>query len=244
MYDIEPKIRAQSEQICPRDKQHGAAFVDVAPDPYAGRATVMLSYGWGYRVIDIVRALEAFCDRNALDPREVRVWICCLCINQHRVKEAQQRGDIVPFAEFEAAFGSRVRGIGRVLALLSPWNSPFYLTRVWCIYELFVADSTEGVTLELILPRREADAFTATFAAHGIQAVWDTVAAVKVENAQASVPSDRENIFALVRNGAGFARLNKVVVERVQQWFLEAGRAALRTMMAEAGAGPERANEV
>ena len=74
VYNIEPKIRAQSEQVCPRDKQHGAAFVDVAPDPDAGRATFMLSYGWGYRVIDIVRALEAYCDRSGLDRREVRVW--------------------------------------------------------------------------------------------------------------------------------------------------------------------------
>ena len=96
VYDIEPEIRAQSEQLCPRDNQQGAAFVDVALDPDAGRATVMLSYGWGYRVIDIVGALEAYCDRKGLDPREVRVWMCCLCINQHRVKEARERGDAAP----------------------------------------------------------------------------------------------------------------------------------------------------
>merc|ERR1719387_3516487 len=107
--------------------------------------------------------------------------MCCLCINQHRVKEAQKRGDTVPFEEFEKAFGSRVREIGRVLALLSPWDSPLYLTRVWCVYEFFVAESTQGVMLDLILPRREADAFTETFAAHGMQTVWKTVAAVKVE---------------------------------------------------------------
>ena len=131
MYDIEPKIRKQSEQPCPRDKQHGAAFVDVAPDPYAGRSTVMLSYGWGYRVIDIVRALEAYCDRNRLDPREVRVWICCLCINQHRVHERQAKGEVVTSEEFRSVFEGRVTGIRRVLSLCTPWSQPENLGRIW-----------------------------------------------------------------------------------------------------------------
>ena len=50
-YHIEPKIVAQSrDKLCPRDGREGTAFVDVAPDPHAGLATVMLSYGWGYKV--------------------------------------------------------------------------------------------------------------------------------------------------------------------------------------------------
>ena len=167
MYDIEPKIRELSKQICPRDQREGAAFVDVAPDPYAGRATMMLSYGWGYKVIDIIRALKAYCDRNKLDPREVRVWICCLCINQHRVKEAQKRGDTIPFEEFEKAFRSRVHAIKHVLALLSPWASPLNLSRVWCITELYIADGTAGVALDFILPPSEERAFSEKFASKG-----------------------------------------------------------------------------
>ena len=52
-----------------------------------------------------------------------------------------------------------------------------------------------------------------------MQAVWDTVAGVTVEAARASVASDRAQLLELVRRGPGAARVNKKVVERVQQWF-------------------------
>ena len=38
--------------------------------------------------------------------------------------EVRERGDEIPFEEFRAAFRSRVRGIGKVLALMAPWDRP------------------------------------------------------------------------------------------------------------------------
>ncbi len=52
---------------------------------HTGRATIMLSYTWGYTFGAIGRALTAFCAKHGLDPRTTHVWICCMCINQHRV---------------------------------------------------------------------------------------------------------------------------------------------------------------
>ena len=31
-------------------------------------------------------------------------------------------------------FESRVRGIGHIVSLLSPWDAPLNLTRIWCAY--------------------------------------------------------------------------------------------------------------
>jgi hypothetical protein len=45
----------------------------------------MLSYTWGYTFGAIGSALMAFCKKHGLDPRMTHVWICCMCINQHRV---------------------------------------------------------------------------------------------------------------------------------------------------------------
>jgi hypothetical protein len=45
----------------------------------------MLSYTWGYTFGSIGSALMAFCATSSLDPRTTYVWICCMCINQHRV---------------------------------------------------------------------------------------------------------------------------------------------------------------
>jgi hypothetical protein len=110
-YDVDkPLFREKSKaQTCPRDGLPGCAFVDhvhtVRPSPrllvhctgarapclqtyggeHTGRATIMLSYTWGYTFGAIGSALMAFCAKHGLDPRTTHVWICCICINQHRV---------------------------------------------------------------------------------------------------------------------------------------------------------------
>eukprot|EP00913_Durusdinium_trenchii_P015090 g14152.t1 len=91
----------------------------------------MLSYSWGYGVGTIADTLTDFFGRDV----HRYVWICCLCINQHRVKEAQAAGEVVPFKEFEEAFGKRVAGVSHILAMMSPWQEPLYLKRVWCVFE-------------------------------------------------------------------------------------------------------------
>jgi hypothetical protein len=50
----------------------------------------MLSYSWGYSFGKIGSALMAYCKKEGLDQRTTYVWICCICINQHRVVEGDQ----------------------------------------------------------------------------------------------------------------------------------------------------------
>lgn len=119
------------------------------------------------QVNDIVDSLVLMCQERKLNPKRtyvktnarrtkdqrawLQVWICCLCMNQHRVKQKQAAGETVPFSEFEKvsvkslaflnlslklthtvqAFGETVNGVGEILALMSPWRKPGYLTRVW-----------------------------------------------------------------------------------------------------------------
>ena len=108
MYDIEPVIRhAGKDVICPRDGKLGAAYVDVAEDPHAGRATCMLSYTWGYEVHTISSALMTHCRRLRENPQQIRVWICAFCVNQWRVQEAVAQGAKVPFEFFQAEFADK-----------------------------------------------------------------------------------------------------------------------------------------
>ena len=121
-------IRPKGANVqCPRDHRMGAAYVDtVYGVDHVGIATCMLSYSWGYAIKDIVSSLEQFSLRNSLDPLRTYVWICCLCINQHRVKEMQALGQTVSFDEFRHCFSSRVTQIQRVICLMSPWQNPLY----------------------------------------------------------------------------------------------------------------------
>ena len=86
---------------------------------------------WGYELAAIVEALSQYCAQGGRDPRKTYVWICFACINQHRVKAAQDRGESVPPEAFRQEFESRVAGTGHVLSLLSPWSDPANLKRVW-----------------------------------------------------------------------------------------------------------------
>merc|ERR1712066_1080280 len=99
----------------------------------------MLSYTWQYKVEDIVSVLEQFCRDKTMHEERVVVWICCFCINQHRIKQVQDHGEQVKFEDFKRLFAERVSGIGNIIAMMEPWDDPKYVHRVWCNFELFTA---------------------------------------------------------------------------------------------------------
>ena len=84
----------------------------------------MLSYAWGYSFGDIVDTLVDFCKTNKLSTESTYIWICAFCNNQHRVVERD-----VPFEDFKFVFNNRVKGIGHILAMMTPWEDPGYLKR-------------------------------------------------------------------------------------------------------------------
>jgi len=226
--DIEPVvIRSKSATVtCPRDGRVGSAYVDaVHGDDNVGRATHMLSYTWGYQVREIIDTLTAWCERNDLRPFEFRIWMCCFCINQHRVVEAQSLGKIVPFDEFRHEFESRVKGIGKVLALMGSWQMTLYTTRVWCVFELYTAmqlqeHNPDAFSLEIVLSPREAELFRQTLIEQNrLDAVWRSLTGIQVEKADSFVKADRDRILQLVKDGPGYARVNQEIVHHLHDWF-------------------------
>ena len=65
------------------------------------------NYRSGYAVGDIASALADHCAEQGKEPEATFAWICCLCINQHRVDEARAQGVDVPFETFRMEFESR-----------------------------------------------------------------------------------------------------------------------------------------
>lgn len=222
IYDIEPSLREKSQGgVCPRDGRPGRALVDVAADAHAGRATQMLSYSWKYRVVDVIRSLTAFCEVNKIAMSSVQVWLCCCCMNQHRVREAAFAGRQVPLDEFGSAFTDRMRSIGSVLAIFSPGPTPLYTSRAWCLYEFYTASTLDGVQLDIVLPPKDARAVTAAVERDGDQATA-LILNIKVEDAVASLAADREAIFKLLEQGPGIETVNKAVARQLQERFFAA----------------------
>uniref|UniRef100_A0A7S1WXY6 Uncharacterized protein n=1 Tax=Alexandrium catenella TaxID=2925 RepID=A0A7S1WXY6_ALECA len=231
VYDVEPLvIRPPGEQMwCPRDGQLGAAYVDtLRGEDNAGKSTIMLSYTWGYPIGDIVDSLVAYCQREELDPKRVYVWICCMCVNQHEVIGTSMAGHTVSFEDFQEVFGSRVRDIGHVVPLMTPWNNPRYLTRVWCVYEMYTAINS-SVKTSIIMPPKEEEAFRKALREQtGLDDVWRDLGNVDAESAQASVEADRKNILALVEKSPGFKEFNSAVVIKLKSWMVDSSEGYLR----------------
>lgn len=221
--------------VCPRDGRTGSAYVDTIGDEAAGPASYMLSYTWGYKVGQIVDALVAYCERCHLDTRTTYVWMCCVCINQHRVKERSLRGEVVPPQEFRDVFEGRIRGIGHVLSLFAPWSSPANLTRTWCLFEIWMALRLEQaghtVMLEIIMPPSEQAAFEHSFSI--TESVYDVLSHIDVENSQATVPADKEAIMALVREDMGVVEMNQAVHRRLKEWCTVTAKLAFSRLSEE-----------
>ena len=105
VYQVEPLIRSRGETTrCPRDGKLGCAYVNAIGNGAAGPADFILSYTWGYSIVDIVAVIVAYCEREALEQASTHVWICCLCINMHRGGGKQVLKQVVTTDTFRGAF--------------------------------------------------------------------------------------------------------------------------------------------
>lgn len=248
--DIEPIIIRPNTAsvVCPRDGRVGAAFVDsLEGEDLVGRATHMLSYTWGYPIGEVVSSLTAWCRINNCNPRRAWIWMCCFCINQHRVIEAQLAGTVVPFEDFQREFDSRVKGIGKVLAIMGSWQLTMYCRRIWCVFELYTAmmlheSNPGGDTLDILMSPNEADRFRETLfdSSGGVDCIWKALSGIRVEKAEAYVKHDRDRIMALVEKGPGCAKLNQEIVRRLHSWFAENSEGYLHERLHTGGADSDK----
>jgi tetratricopeptide (TPR) repeat protein len=210
-----------ASKVCPQDKRTvGAAYSDcLIGDDNVGLATFMLSYTWNYRICDIIDTLVAHCESNKdMDQKRTYVWICCLCNNQHRVYEDRQNGGNVPFDKFHEIFRTNVVNIGHVVAMMFPWDNPQYLTRVWCVFEAYTATTESGCTLTIAMPPKERHAMMS--AVVDISTLFRVLADTMIQEAEASVPEDREKILKLVEDTVGYTKLNHSVNELIRRWVM------------------------
>merc|ERR1712166_731958 len=200
---------------CPRDGKLGAAYVDtLSGEDNVGIANALLSYSWGYKVQDVVDALAAWTEKEGRSPKETYIWICSLCLNQHRIG-----ADMTP-DQLAKEFGERVTALGRVLPMLEDWRNPGYVKRAWCLFELYTAIRMPSIEVDIILTPAQRKACTETVHLEGFEAVDNALAHVKSEESTASVEADLKAIQALITQSHGsYTALNEAVKVRLRSWF-------------------------
>ena len=195
---------------CPRDGQLHCSITDaVHVNGHSGRANQFLSSVWTYPVSVAVGALRRWSEEEAkinphFDTNYSNIWWCFFCNNQFRLLQDRQPQSTDSLAE---VFGKRLSDVGRVLVMMDDFKNSKYVTRIWCVFEMFVACEREVPCTIIVAPRTLA-------LCKNIKTVKQLMRACKVdvENAKASMPEDEKGIKKLIAERHGsFRRVNRVV---------------------------------
>jgi len=68
------------------------------------------------------------------------VWFSAFINNQHETGS-------MTYEFLEGEFRRNIESIARVVLVFTPWSAPISLTRVWCLFEIFVCVE-RGIPLE------------------------------------------------------------------------------------------------
>ncbi|KAI8613462.1 hypothetical protein BC830DRAFT_1132112 [Chytriomyces sp. MP71] len=193
-----------------------------------------VSHAWQFRFLDVLDALDAFCDKQAIDPATTIFWMDLFSNSQHDTHKKE-------FKWWQTTFMNAIRRIGNVAMIMQPWDDPLPLTRCWCIFELYAASVTGSnfqvrLCCDLETPRTTplirlvfqvamTHDQTARFMEemrNDPETFFNVLATVRCEKSAAFLEADRDSIFGLVRATLGFQRLNQLVLQTFASWVITA----------------------
>eukprot|EP00041_Stephanoeca_diplocostata_P039341 m.1615215 g.1615215 ORF g.1615215 m.1615215 type:complete len:2119 (-) comp25371_c2_seq7:1818-8174(-) len=199
---------------------------------HRGHATALLSYCWAYKITDVVRALASWCTEEKRDPKRTYIWMCALCVNQHEASAEVRSTDF-----FKREFGERVKSIGLILPLLLPWDEPIYLTRAWCLFELYTAISFRGdCEISAIFTPEQAVLFKKAVSSGGYSKIDETLNSIRSERARATVQDDEDSIKLVIKESlaGGFQSLDNMIRAHLLEWFHSAGAVQVASRLSRA----------
>ncbi|EQC26665.1 hypothetical protein SDRG_15503 [Saprolegnia diclina VS20] len=211
------------EYVVPMTKPSELSLVDhVANDPmtasFVGPANWYVSHAWMYLFLETVDSLERFfADRDLSD--DAVIWFCVFNNNQHLASS-------YPFEYWSSTFKNGLAAIGNVVMIMHPWNDPIVLRRSWCVFEVYVA-VTLGARFEIALAHDQEATFLDDIA--DFDAFNKMLATIKSEDSEATVASDRDGIFELIRTETSFIAVDQLIFTTLTSWIkmtLEASIAA------------------
>eukprot|EP00435_Cladocopium_sp_Y103_P024854 s2552_g6.t1 len=212
--------------ICPRDGRAGCALVDWIPRSERREQTHFMSWTWRYSLLQVCDALERF--QGSAKPSTssaslgahsngVFFFMCFFVNNQYRliVEESSSGSD-----NLEEVFEGNLKRIGRMVAILDSWDRPVYLSRVWTVYEQFVASTIE-VQVQFVLPKAPTDLLQHQIArgSAGIDEVIKSLCQVNSREAKAWKMEDEIKVKSLIQDTVGFQHVDAHVTNVMITWI-------------------------
>jgi len=152
--------------------RRGVSYAEVVSDGL--HLTDFISHNWAEPSEVFMNTLEV--------ARAGNCWVCSTAVCQHHVDLGTHLQD-APF--YAALYALKRRGRGRVLMVIGEGASP--LTRIWCIYEIWVS-ATLGLHFEMFSEQGRTNCWEASGSLIG------HINAISVRNAGASRTNDKDMI--------------------------------------------------
>ncbi|CAJ1357841.1 unnamed protein product [Effrenium voratum] len=201
--------------ICPRDGRAGCALVDWMPREHRREQTHFMSWTWKYSVQQVQSALQTF--QGCLGAQPCYLFVCFFANNQFRIIV---EGTTVGSDDLEDVFESNLKRIGKMVAILDTWDAPMYLTRIWTVYEQYVA-STIQIEVQFIMPKAAANHLQRQIArgSEGINQVIKALSQVDSEKAEAWKLEDEMKVKSLIQDSVGFHAVDVHVTNVMTTWI-------------------------
>jgi len=220
-------------KICPRDGRPHCSYVDGIRNRHcSGKATHFLSWVWSYNLSLPLKALQHWAAKNPWERHHVNIWWCFFSNNQFRIL---QEGEARSTKELAVAFGNNVKAIGKAWMLMDRLQESTYTSRIWCVFEVYVARKHD-VPITILLDPEQQD--TCGNNINSLEEL-DEACRVHAEKATASYAQDEEGIKQEILEQFGsFDEVNAVVEKEMCSVVMDTLRRLRRTSASPAQSLP------
>jgi len=221
------------KHVLPETKGEGKAYYELIKDEtdekgnkVVGDADYFCSHAWRYKFVNVVNALEVFCNNQRLKPENTYIWFDLFINNQHKAPNLSYKWWCGRFKEAIASFG-------KVVLILEPWTDPIPITRAWCLWEIYCTIDTKS-EFNVAMCEAEHKDFRLRLV-RNFEDIRTSLSKIDARRADAWNKKDRDKIFAAIEEGVGFARLNESVIGKMRDWLKNAGEAHLKQTIEDCG---------
>ena len=168
------------------------------------KADFFVSYAWSLtfgQVLDALEGLAGF------------AWIDVFALNQNS-------STTISTEDLQGVFGQALKTIGKVYMIASPWRKPVIVTRIWCVFEQYMASELK-VDVELLLSKKEEEDLKRAIESGKMShaAFLNMFSGINVAKAEARELSDQTAILGFLKGKE--TKVNDMTMLRIKEWLVK-----------------------
>ena len=208
------------QELVPAGKKVSyASFIADESDNFGrrkvGSATVFVSHVWNMKAKDFFEVCLAEM------AEEDFAWIDLYLHNQYQLRTEEENSGWID------KFGSLIAEIGKVIAIVTDWESPAMLTRIWCLFELNAAIDA-GAELKLVATAAQKQELVVNLM-DKFKLLEMAVTSIEVRDCDANQIHEIQDKQAFLDHLRGMEdEVNEKLRQRMRLWLCEAAEGAIQ----------------